>query len=136
MAARKRLALPRTIAVSRIRNGRVYFWLAAWRTISKSRLTSGCVSKSCSCGCRSEASRLAANDRGVEDQERSGVLLAGGLAHDLEVETDLGMCVEELFLRLQIGSVSPCRERSRCRGSGTVGCTSGWRPGARSRSRD
>src|SRR4051812_11222662 len=51
MAARKRLALPRTMAVSTIRNGRVYFWLAAWRTMSKSRLTSACVSKSCSCGC-------------------------------------------------------------------------------------
>src|SRR6267378_4144861 len=51
MAARKRRTLPRTMAVSTIRNGRVYFWLAAWRTISKSRLTSGCVSKSCSCGC-------------------------------------------------------------------------------------
>src|SRR5262245_30307464 len=51
MAARKRLALARTMAVSTIRNGRWYFWLAAWRTISKSRLTSGCVSKSCSCGC-------------------------------------------------------------------------------------
>src|SRR3954464_7472045 len=51
MAARKRLALPRTMAVSTIRNGRLYFCLAAWRTISKSRLTSGCVSKSCSCGC-------------------------------------------------------------------------------------
>src|SRR3954462_15963957 len=51
MAARKRRTLSRTIDVSRIRNGRVYFWRAAWRTISKSRLTSGCVSKSCSCGC-------------------------------------------------------------------------------------
>src|SRR5580765_4383243 len=51
MGARKRRTLSRTMAVSRIRNGRVYFWRAAWRTISKSRLTSGCVSKSCSCGC-------------------------------------------------------------------------------------
>src|SRR5574340_286258 len=51
MAARKRLTLPRTMAVSRTRNGRLYFWRAAWRTVSKSRLTSGCVSKSCSCGC-------------------------------------------------------------------------------------
>src|SRR5687768_3704740 len=51
MAARKRRTLPRTIAVSTIRNGRVYFWLAAWRTMSKSRLTSACVSKSCSWGC-------------------------------------------------------------------------------------
>src|SRR6478672_11617943 len=51
MAARKRRTLPRTMAVSTIRNGRVYFWLAACRTISKSRLTSGCVSKRLSCGC-------------------------------------------------------------------------------------
>src|SRR5580765_95788 len=51
MAARKRLALARTMAVSTIRNGRVYFCLAAWRAISKSSSTSGCVSKSCSCGC-------------------------------------------------------------------------------------
>src|SRR5436309_3573588 len=51
MAARKRLALARTMAASRIRNGRVYFCLAAWRAISKSSSTSGCVSKSCSCGC-------------------------------------------------------------------------------------
>src|SRR2546425_9900767 len=43
MAARKRLTLPRTMAVSMIRNGRLYLWCAAWRTISKSRLTSGCV---------------------------------------------------------------------------------------------
>src|SRR2546423_15319826 len=51
MAARKRLTFPRTMAVSTIRNGRLYFWRADWRTMSKSRLTSGCVSKSCSCGC-------------------------------------------------------------------------------------
>src|SRR5690348_8119590 len=51
MAARKRRALARTMAVSTIRNGRLYFCRAAWRTISKSRLTSGWVSKSCSCGC-------------------------------------------------------------------------------------
>jgi hypothetical protein len=44
-------AARRTMAVSTIRNGRVYFWLAARRTMSKSRLTSACVSKSCSCGC-------------------------------------------------------------------------------------
>src|SRR5688572_16206273 len=50
MAARKRRTLSRTIAVSRIRNGRVYFWLAACRTSSKSRLTSAYVSKSASCG--------------------------------------------------------------------------------------
>src|SRR4026209_589195 len=50
MAARKRRALSRTMALFRIRKGRAYFSLAAWRTISKSRLTSGCVSKSCSCG--------------------------------------------------------------------------------------
>src|SRR5688500_19075060 len=50
MAARKRRILLRTIAVSRIRNGRVYFWRAAWRTSSKSRLTSACVSKTASCG--------------------------------------------------------------------------------------
>src|SRR5215471_14658058 len=55
MAARKRLALARTMAVSRIRNGRVYFCRAAWRTISKSSSTSGCVSKSCSCGCLATA---------------------------------------------------------------------------------
>src|SRR5689334_5734587 len=51
MAARKRFAFSRTIAVSRMRKGRLYFCLAASRTSSKSRLTSGCVSKSCSCGC-------------------------------------------------------------------------------------
>src|SRR3954464_362590 len=51
MAARKRRTLPRTMAVSPIRNGRVYFWLAACRTISTSGLASGWVSKSLSCGC-------------------------------------------------------------------------------------
>src|SRR5688572_27352118 len=51
MAARKRRTLPRTIAVSTIRKGRWYFWRAASRTTSKSRLTSGCVSKSSVCGC-------------------------------------------------------------------------------------
>src|SRR5688572_18198031 len=51
MAARKRRILLRTIAVSRIRKGRVYFWRAAWRTSSKSRLTSACVSNTASCGC-------------------------------------------------------------------------------------
>ena len=50
MAARKRRGFSRTMAVSTIRNGRVYF-------------------------------------------------CAGGLAHDLEVEADFGMGVEELFLR-------------------------------------
>src|SRR5687768_6566114 len=50
MAARKRRILLRTIAVSRIRKGRVYFWRAAWRTHSKSRLTSACVSNTASCG--------------------------------------------------------------------------------------
>src|SRR5574341_404055 len=58
MAARKRRIFARTIALSRIRNGRVYFWRAAWRTISKSRLTSGCVSKRASCGCFGSAACL------------------------------------------------------------------------------
>src|SRR5258706_15378608 len=52
---------------------------------------------------RAEASRLAAHDGGVDDQERSGVSLTCCLAHDLEVEADLRMRVEELFLRLLPG---------------------------------
>jgi len=49
---------------------------------------------------RAETARFFAHDRRVDDQERSGVLLACRLAHDLEVEADLGMRVEELLLRL------------------------------------
>src|SRR5207244_1703981 len=45
-----------------------------------------------------EAPHLAAHDGGVDDQERSAVPLVCGLADDLEVEADLGMRVEELFL--------------------------------------
>jgi hypothetical protein len=49
---------------------------------------------------RAESPDLPAHDGGVDDQERPGVLLAGCLAHDLEVEADLGMRVEKLLLRL------------------------------------
>ena len=52
---------------------------------------------------RAEAPHLAADDGRVDDQERSGVLLACHLAHDLEVEADLGMRVEEALLRLLPG---------------------------------
>src|SRR5438445_129575 len=45
-----------------------------------------------------KAPHLAAHDGGVDDQERSAVPLLCGLADDLEVEADLGMRVEELFL--------------------------------------
>src|ERR1044072_5733319 len=51
MAARKRRTVSRTRGGWRDRKGRGDLWRAAWRTISKSRVTSGCVSKSCSCGC-------------------------------------------------------------------------------------
>src|SRR5437867_2198242 len=49
---------------------------------------------------RAEAPHLATHDGRVDDQERSGVFLACRLAHDLEVEADLGVRVEELLLRL------------------------------------
>jgi hypothetical protein len=49
---------------------------------------------------RAETAHLVSHDGRVEDQERAGVPLACCLAHDLEVEADLGMRVEELFLRL------------------------------------
>src|SRR5207237_9709461 len=52
---------------------------------------------------RAEAAHLAAHDGRVDDQERSAVLLACRLAHDLEVEADLGMRVEEALLRLLLG---------------------------------
>jgi len=47
-----------------------------------------------------KAPRLGTDDGRVEDQERSDVFLLGSLAGDLEVELDLGMRIEELFLRL------------------------------------
>jgi hypothetical protein len=52
---------------------------------------------------RAEAAHLAAHDGGVDDQERSGVLLAGSLAHDVEVEADFGVRVEELLVGLLPG---------------------------------
>ena len=48
---------------------------------------------------RAEAAQFLAHDGGIDDQEGPRVLLACGLAHDLEVEADFGMRVEELFLR-------------------------------------
>src|SRR5205823_486411 len=52
---------------------------------------------------RTKAPHLAAHDGRVDDQEWSVVLLACRLAHDLEVEADFGVRVEELLLRLLPG---------------------------------
>jgi hypothetical protein len=61
---------------------------------------------------RAEAAQLLAHDGGVDDQEGPRLFLPCGAAHDLEVEADFGVRVEELGLRKR-GLLSVAYEAAR-----------------------